>query len=169
MIDKLGEYLRQNSDPLAKEMMADWDAVGSREPWHRVPPSMDHDHLPEMIQALAETALTTFFGDKERKTLAWIAVQHGEHRFELGIAEETLHREYELLRWALWRRLKEQAEATIASEAIIRLDSALSFSHGASLRGYHRGAIEASDDWPAALERYLADWTFPSGIGRDRR
>lgn len=166
MIDRLGEYLRDNKDPLAKEIMADWNDLGMREPWHRLPPSMDQDHLPDMIAALAETGLITFFGEPERKALAWVAVQHGEHRFELGIAEETLHREYELLRWALWRRLKAQAEPTIASRAIIRLDSALSFSHGASLRGYHRRAIQASDDWPDALERYLADWTFPAGIGK---
>lgn len=61
MIDQLGEYLRDNKDPVAKEIMADWDAVGSREPWHRLPASMDQDHLPDMIAGLAETALLTFF------------------------------------------------------------------------------------------------------------
>lgn len=164
MIEELGRYLSENCDPVAMEIMADLNSLGSREPWHRLPPSMDQDHLPDMIEKLAECGLITFFGEKERTSLAWVAVQHGEHRFELGIAEETLHREYELLRWALWRRLKEQAEASVASQAIIRLDSALSFSHGASLRGYHRRAIEASDDWPAALERYLADWAFPGAL-----
>lgn len=161
MIEQLGEYLRKNRDPVAKEMMADLNALGSREPWHRLPASMDHDHLPDMIGSLAETALITFFGETERKALAWVAVQHGEHRFELGVAEETLHREYELLRWALWRQLKAQAESSVAAQGIIRLDSALSFSHGASLRGFHRRTIEATDDWPAAMERYMADWSFP--------
>lgn len=168
MIEQLGLYLTENADPIAKEIMADWDALGSREPWHRLPPSMDHDHLPDMIAKLAETALLTMFGDRERKALAWVAVQHGEHRFELGIAEETLHREYELLRWALWRRLKERADSTTASESIIRLDSAMSFSHGASLRGYHRLAIEASDDWPAAMERFITEWSFPSPVTQSR-
>lgn len=165
MIEELGRYLSDNCDPVTMEIMADLSALGSREPWHRLPSSMDHDHLPDMIQKLAECALVTFFGEKERTSLAWVAVQHGEHRFEFGVAEETLHREYELLRWALWRRLKEHADASVASQAIIRLDSALSFSHGASLRGYHRRAIEASDDWPAALERYLTEWAFPGAIG----
>ena len=164
MIEDLGKYLRDNGDPVAKEIMADWNALGSREPWHRLPPSLDHDHLPDVIEKLAETALLTFFGEQERTSLAWIAVQHGEHRFELGITEETLHREYELLRWALWRRLKGQAESSVASQAIIRLDSALSFAHGASLRGYHRRSIEGSGDWPAALERYLAEWAFPGAV-----
>ncbi|HEX2166374.1 MAG TPA: hypothetical protein VHG09_03955 [Longimicrobiales bacterium] len=164
MIEQLGLYLSENADPLAKQIMADWDALGPREPWHRLPPSMDHDHLPDMIAKLAATALITYFGEKERKALAWVAVQHGEHRFELGIAEETVHREYELLRWALWRRLKEKADSTIASQGIIRLDSALSFSHAASLRGYHRRAIEASDDWAAMMDRFITEWSFPSPI-----
>ena len=166
MIEQLGEYLRDNKTVLTKEIMADLNDLGQREPWHRLPASMDQDHLPDMIASLAETALLTFFGEKERTALAWVGVQHGQHRYEIGIAEETLHREYELLRWALWRRLKAQADTTIASESIIRLDSALSFSHGASLRGYHRRAIEASGDWPAAMERFLDEWSFPAAMGR---
>ena len=165
MVDQLGQYLRDNADPLAKQIMADWNRVGQAEPWHRLPQSMDHDHLPDLIEKLSEASLLTFFGEKERTALCWIAVQHGQHRFETGAAEETIGREYELLRWALWAHLKEHGDYGSASEAIVRLDSSISFAHGASLRGYHRRAIEGSDDWPAAVERYMEAWAFP-GFGR---
>jgi hypothetical protein len=162
MIDELGRHLHENAEPIAKQLMADWDDLGQREPWHRLPVSMDHDHLPDMIAKLADTALLTFFGERERHALAWVSVQHGWHRFEFGISEESLHREYQLLRWALWRHLKANGDSTAASESIIRLDSALSFAHGASLRGYHRRAIEASDDWPGAVDRFIEEWVFPA-------
>ena len=158
---RLGEFLRDNSDAIAREMMADWDRVGIQEPWHRLPPTMDHDHLPDMIRHLAEAALLTFFAEEPRRALAWVAVQHGQHRYSFGVSEEIVGREYELMRWAMWRKLKAQADASEASEAIIRLDSGISFAHGASLRGYHRLAIEGSGDWPDALDRFLDSWSFP--------
>jgi hypothetical protein len=157
----LGEFLRDNADTIAREIMADWDQVGVKEPWHRLPPNIDQDHLPDMIRFLAEAALLTFFAEQPRRTLAWAAVQHGQHRFTFGLSEEILGREYALLRWAMWRRLKQQGDTGAASEAIIRLDSGISFAHGASLRGYHRLAIEGSGDWPDAVDRYLSEWSFP--------
>lgn len=160
MVEELGARLQEGAEAIAKEIMADWDELGSREPWRRLPPTMDHDHLPDLIRKLAGTGLVTYFADDERKALAWIAVQHGWHRFEFGAAEETLHREYDLLRWALWRRLRQDAEPGDASQGIIRLDSALSFAHGASLRGYHRRAIEGSGAWPDAVDSYITEWKF---------
>jgi hypothetical protein len=160
-VKALGEFLRDNSDAIAKEMMADWDRIGLMEPWHRIPATLDQDHLPDMIRHMTQTALLTFFDEDARTALAWAAVQHGQHRFAAGVAEEILAREHELLRWAMWRKLKKQGDASAASEAIIRLDSAISFAHGASLRGFHRLAIEGAGDWPDAVERHIKAWTFP--------
>jgi hypothetical protein len=160
IVEDLGHFLTEKAEPIAFEVMADWTQLGSNEPWHRLPPRMDHDHLPDVIRKLAATALITFFDPTERTSLAWACVQHGQHRFDTGVAEETVAREFELLRWALWRRLKREADIEVASSAIIRLDSAIAFAHGASLRGYHRRVIEAGGDWPAAVERYIDEWTF---------
>lgn len=159
-VEKLGRLLVESAEPIAFEVMADWDRLGTSEPWHRLPPDLDHDHLPDVIRKLAATALLTFFDRAELASLAWVSVEHGQHRFETGVSEETVAREHELLRWALWRRLKREAGIETASEAIIRLDSAISFAHGASLRGFHRRTIEATGDWPAAIERYIDEWTF---------
>ena len=131
---RLGEFLRDNADALAMEMVADWNRIGIQEPWHRIPPNMDHDHLPDIIRRLAEASLLTFFAEEPRRALGWVAVQHGQHRFSFGVTEEIVGREYELLRWTMWQKLKAQADTSTASEAIIRIDSGISFALGASLR-----------------------------------
>jgi hypothetical protein len=159
-MQQLAAHLSENADAIAKDIMQDWNKLGEEQPWRRVPQYLDQDHLPAMIRSLADTALAGFFDLDARRRAVHVAAQHGEHRFEQGASEEILSREYELLRWSLWRRLKSQAASERASQAIIRIDSALTLAHGASLRGYHRAHIERSGDWPAALERYVQEWSF---------
>jgi hypothetical protein len=160
-MEQIASDLIDNSDLIARQTLEDWKDLADREPWHRLPPELDMDHLPQLIRDLARTALGTFFGAEERRDLAFNSVKHGEHRFETAVSEEMLSREYELLRWALWQRLKGMWPSEDASQAIIRLDSALSFAQGATLRGYHRRVIEQTGDWPDALDRYLEEWAFP--------
>lgn len=160
-VEDLAAYLKQNAGSIAKDVVDDWGVLGEKEPWHRVPAGLGQDHLPEMIGALADVALAGFFPLEARRAAVRIAARHGEHRFTQGASEEILSREYELLRWSLWRRLRDRSPSDVASQAIIRLDSALTLTHGASLRGFHRDSIERNGDWPAALERYLEEWSFP--------
>lgn len=159
---KLGEYLKGNATQVAEETLNDWTALSEREPWHKLPQGLDMDHLPELIVCLVDASVLTFFGVDEREALAKNAVKHGQHRFDEGVAEDVLQREYELVRWGMWRRVKQQAAPRLASEAIIRLDSAMTFALGATLRGYHRNAIEDTGDWSEAIARYIAEWSFPS-------
>jgi hypothetical protein len=161
-MDELAVYLKDNAERIAADVIHDWGVLGKSEPWRRVPEGLGQDHLPDMIRGLADVALSSFFTEDRRREVVRVAAQHGEHRFQQGASEEILSREYELLRWSLWRRLKDRTTAHDASQAIIRLDSALTLAHGASLRGYHRGHIEGKGDWPQALERYLDEWSFPT-------
>jgi hypothetical protein len=161
MMQRIARFLEENADTIAQGIMQDWHALGEREPWHRIPENLDQDHLPDMIRALARTALAGFFEKPARQELVDASVTHGEHRYQQGVAEEILAREFELLRWALWRRLKGESAIEDASQGIIRLDSALTLAHGASLRGYHRREIEAAGDWNEALRRYIEEWSFP--------
>lgn len=159
---KLGKYLRDNATQIAQETLAGWSELAEHEPWQKLPQGLDMDHLPQLIACLAETSLITFFGSDERRALAENAVKHGQHRFNEGVTDDVLQREYELVRWGLWSRVKEQAPPRTASEAIIRLDSAMTFALGATLRGYHRHTIQETSDWSEALARYIAEWSFPS-------
>jgi hypothetical protein len=160
-LERLGSFLTEDAQLIADQIMTDWEIVGQLEPWHRIPPNLDQDHLPEMITAIADAALRTFFDHAERRDLAWVAARHGEHRASQGVSEEVLSREYQLLRWALWRRLKPKGSPAEASEAIIRIDSALTLAHGASLRGFHRPAIEQTGDWKKVMAEYIDQWSFP--------
>lgn len=154
----IADYLAQNGKQLAEEIVDAWTDLGRREPWHRLPENLDQDHLPQLIPAIGDAALRTLFGEAERRHLLDLGVKHGMHRYTEGVAEEILAREWELLRWALWHRIRHLAPLSDASEAIIRIDSALTFVQGASLRGYHRHNIEATSDWDEMLARFLDDW-----------
>lgn len=158
----LARQLKHEAASIAEQAIQDWNRLAEKEPWHRLPPSLDLDHLPELIRCLADAALGTFFARDERVKLAEYAVKHGEHRFTSGSAEDILQREYELLRWGMWNRIKKMTTSERASEAIIRLDSAMTFALGATLRGYHRQVIEETGDWPNALARYIDEWSFPA-------
>lgn len=159
-MQQLATYLAENADGIARDIMQDWNELGEQQPWRRVPEYLDQDHLPDMIRALARAALASFFELDARREVVRVAALHGEHRFEQGASEEILSREYELLRWSLWRRLRAQASSHDASQAIIRIDSALTLGHGASLRGYHRAHIELGGDWQETLEQYVQEWSF---------
>lgn len=161
-MNKLGKYLKDNATQVARETLDGWNTLAEREPWQRLPQGLDMDHLPQLIACLADAALLTFFGMDERHALAENAVKHGLHRYNEGVADDVLQREYELVRWGLWSRVKHQVPPRVASEAIIRLDSAMTFALGATLRGYHRHAIEENSDWSDSLARYIAEWSFPS-------
>lgn len=160
-MEQLAQYLATNADEIADDMVGAWQEVGEREPWHRVPENLDQDHLPEMIRELARTALADFFAPDARRELVRVGAIHGEHRFQQGVAEEILSREYEMLRFSLRNRLRRHADAQRASEALIRLDSAMTLAHGASLRGFHRDHIATKPGrYEAELERYAAEWVF---------
>lgn len=156
----LARCLTDDAERVAHRIVEEWHELGAREPWHRVPENLDQDHLPDIIRALVDAALLTFFELEPRRRLVHVSAEHGEHRFRQGVSEEIISREFELLRWALWRRLKQEDRIEEASQAIIRIDSALTFAHGASLRGFHRAHIEQSGEWPRALEQYLEQWSF---------
>lgn len=160
-MEELGRNLKQDADRIGREVIGEWDRLGTAEPWHRLPKNIDLDHLPDMIRALAEAALLSFFGEDERYGLAVACVRHGDHRYSTGHSEEVLAREYGLLRAALWQRVRSLAtDSTAAAHAIIRLDSALTFAHGASLRGYHRDHIEQTADFETVLDAYVEQWEF---------
>jgi len=160
-VEKLAEYLAGSADEIADEVVGTWQQVGEREPWHRVPENLDQDHLPEMIRALARTALADFFAPDARRELVRVGAIHGQHRFLQGVAEEILGREYEMLRFSLRSRLSNETDSQRASEALIRLDSAMTLAHGASLRGFHRDQIETEPGrYDAELERYASEWVF---------
>lgn len=153
-LPELCAAIRENRHAVAREVVDAWDRIGVEEPWLRLPDDLDHDHLPDLIDALAEVALCTFFhpGAFERKL--GLAIRHGEDRRSDGFDEPLLFREYHLLRRGLWRHIRRNCDdASRGAEAILRIDAVITHATAASLRGFHRNELEAMGTWDDVIER----------------
>ena len=141
-----------------EEVLEEWDQLTRREPWLALPEVFDLNHLPEVIRGLVAAALAS---PGDRDALAekvWAAAQHGQDRLEQGFPEHLIFTEYHVLRRSLWRFIERNHGHSLKHyEAIARLDAATTLATSASLLGYHRAALEKRGDWPAAVERLIAD------------
>ena len=140
------------------EVLGEWHKLTRQEPWLALPEVASLNHLPEVIRGLAAAALVA---PGDREALAekiWAAAQHGQDRLEQGFPEHLIHTEYHLLRRSLWRFIERNHGQSLQHyEAIARLDAATTLATAAALLGYHRAALEKRGDWPAAVERLIAD------------
>jgi hypothetical protein len=160
-LDEVAAELDARRHEIAKRVVDDWYGIRKREPWLGLPEDLDQDHLPDLIAALTATALRTFFAEHERSTLVWAAVEHGEQRRNSGYEENLIYREYTQLRSVLWSEIRRRhARAGKASAAVVRLDAAISLALGGSLRGFYRRTLETSEDWPAAIDRLIDEFSF---------
>lgn len=157
----VADDLKARRDEIAKRVVDDWYGIREREPWLGLPEDLDQDHLPDLIAALVDTALASAFAHDARAKLVWTAAQHGEQRRDSGYEENLIYREYTQLRTVMWSEIRDRyAEAGSAAAAVVRLDAAISLALGGSLRGFYRTTLASSDDWPAAVERLIAEFEF---------
>lgn len=100
------------------------------------------------------------------RTLLHRAAAHGEMRLEQGLPDALLFQELYLARESLWTYIKEHDPdyGGLRSEAILRIDMALSLAAKASLRGYHRPAFEARGEWPQVIDQLLEEWAPPPSL-----
>lgn len=134
--------------------------VDEEEPWMLQPAARRTNHFGELIVHVSEVALRP--GCEEERVLQMLrtAARHGEERLANGFPEALVFREHYLLREALWNHIRENHGAgdPYAFEAVIRIDTALSVSTKASLRGFHRPTYEAQGRWPACIDDLASDW-----------
>jgi hypothetical protein len=92
-----------------------------------------------------------------------VAARHGETRLKQGFTEAILFEELYLLRQAIWRYIRDRQDrpASLASEAIIRIDAILSLAGKASLRGFHQPTYVKRGEWPKAVDDPISDWRAP--------
>ena len=158
----LAEVIKANADAVSADILDRWDRIARNESWHRLPQDLDHDHMPELIRALAGAALGTEFDRSLCKRVVELAARHGYHRAREGLDEALIYREYHLLRRALWERLKaEHGENATVYYAAMRIDTLISLSTSASVHGWNRDALSAAGRWPDALEELLHGWPLP--------
>jgi hypothetical protein len=161
----VADDLKARRDEIARRVIDDWYGIREREPWLGLPEDLDQDHLPDLITALADTALATFFAEDVRSNMVWTAVEHGEQRRESGYEENLIYREYTQLRSVVWSEIRDRyAGSGKASAAVVRLDAAISLALGGSLRGFYRTTLESSADWPAAVGRLIDEFAFRGDV-----
>ena len=148
---EIGESIKSH----LPEIVEDWQTTTKQEPWLSLPSEYRMDNLAEVIRSMVDAALGE--GDRREARIRKLreAAKHGEHRMQMGFAEQVLFLEYYLIRQSLWRFV-EQHHSGSAAQVIMRLDAAITLATVASLRGYHKATFESRGEWPDAVEQ-LAD------------
>jgi hypothetical protein len=132
-----------------------WIRATSRRPWLQLSSVERVDHLPALLEHLLRGVFQTSVERRDHAAMLTAAARHGEHRRALGFDEETVLHEYYLLRQLLWDRFRDAFGAVAAERLISRADAELSLATAASVRGFHREALEAQGRWPVALDELL--------------
>ncbi len=151
-LPEIAESIKANVPKILEE----WRKLKQQEPWLSLPEEYHLDHLPEALVTLVDAALIRPEDKEAHREQVWAAATHGQHRLEQGFPEHLLFTEHHLLRRALRRYVEHHHGDSLQSfEAIARLDAAATVSTVASLRGYHRTALESRGEWPDAIERLV--------------
>lgn len=159
---EIAQMLKANAHEVSEDILQRWSRIGEAEPWQRLPPEVDLDHLPELIRRLAAAALGTEFDRDLCETVVAASAEHGSHRALEGLEEALVYREYHLLRRALWEKLTvEHGENATTYYAGMRLDALISLALAAGLHGWNRPTLEANGRWPEALTDLLDNWPLP--------
>ena len=151
--------IESEADQLVSQVIDHWGKIGVDEPWLSLPATVSHDHLADLLKALANAALCSLREASSRRWLVERGAQHGLDRHVEGFSEELLYREYHLLRTFLWEWIRVRwGTVGDAHEAILLLDAGITLATSASLRGYHRATLEARGRWPGALEELIDEY-----------
>ena len=139
--------------------------VETEEPWLLQPASQRTDHFGELILHVSEVALREACEEERIRQMLHTAARHGEERLANGFPEALVFREHYLLRQALWEHIRDEHDGgdPTSFEAVVRIDTALSVSTKASLRGFHRPTYEAQGRWPECIDDLVSEWrTLPA-------
>lgn len=143
------------------EVLAEWDSMVGEEPWFSL--SRDHriDSLPDVVLGLVEASLCDPPSEDAHRQKVAAAAEHGSHRRQQGIPEHLILTEYHLLRNAIWRYITAKfGPSDRSTEAIMRIDTAISIATNASMWGYHRREIEELGRWDEGMERLASRSPF---------
>lgn len=163
-LQPLCESLKANSEEVAAAIVDRWAVIAEGEPWQSLPPGLGHDHLPRLVESLAEAALCTDFDRERCRKMVHDSAEHGKHRGQEGLDDSLLYREYHLLRRALWQQMKEDhGETATVYYATMRIDALVSLANSAALYGLNWAALDKEGRWPHVLDELLDDWPLPHG------
>ena len=162
------------------EVIRLWEEASARQPWLLLPEHDRIDHLPEVLERVADAVLCEQPTREGLLALARAATKHGQDRVRQGLPDILVLNEYHLLRdaiWAFFRQLadwrdtgdrsgtrsegpSETVRPATTAEAILRVDTALTVATRASLLGYHCEHLRAMGRWEGAIERLVEEGAF---------
>lgn len=135
------------------EIMDDWDRTTDELPWSGLEASGRQNNLVSVITRVIDCAMGSASRDERVDALIQAAANHGASRRNQGVVEvEDLFTEYDRLRAATWKQLKDLVEAPTSYDAIFVIDGLLSVASRATALGFHRQEMEEIGVWGKQLE-----------------
>lgn len=139
-------------------ILDDWRELIAERPWLELPPDIDLDHLPSLVDALLDAVKCgKTESDRPRRAVIEYALRHGSDRRSHGLEDHVLFQEFHLLREAIWAGIRRRHGASgTAFAAIGRIDAVITAATRGSLHGYHR--VEWDD---SVVESLVGECSWP--------
>ena len=134
------------------EVIGRWITLQIHEPWVQLPLPDVVDHLPAVIIGLVRASLSDPTNLDRHREKVQAAAEHGRQRRRTGFDAEVIFQEYYGIRNALWSIIRPRYPDTRASEAMLRMDTAISVALRASLIGFHEEELKSPSEVAARLE-----------------
>lgn len=134
------------------EIMADWDRNTDELPWTGLKTGERQNNLVSVITRVIDCAMSSASRAERVNALIQAAANHGQSRRAQGVEVEVLFAEYDKLRVATWKKLRELVPAPTSYDAIFVIDGLLSIASRATALGYHREEMVASGLWAKQIE-----------------
>jgi hypothetical protein len=139
------------------DVLVEWEQLVRDQPWYSLPAGHRIDSLPDVIVGLVEASLCAPTDIESHRQQVSAATTHGWHRRQQGIPDHLLLTEYHLLRQAIWYYLVGQfGSSDQITEAIMRIDLAITVATNASMWGFYKAEIEALGKWDEGMERIVS-------------
>ena len=139
-----------------EEIMADWDRSTDVLPWSRLEASVRQNNLGGVITRVIDCAMSPAPREARVEALIDAALAHGECRRSQAVDVQSLFTEYDHVRTATWKHLKDLVEPPVSLDAIFVIDGLLSVASRGTVLGYHRKEMEANGLWAKQREELKA-------------
>jgi hypothetical protein len=153
----LCEDLRTN----VSEIVCTWQELLQKQPWFLHPKDSRNDTLPLVVIELVNAALCESASEEAHRRKVLAAAELGWLRRESDLPEHVMFTEFHVLRQAIWYYLdRKHGPSEQVSQAIFRIDAAITLAINASLWGYHRAEIEGLGKWDEGIHRIIQSSPF---------
>ncbi|MDQ6718454.1 MAG: hypothetical protein M3Z17_08935 [Gemmatimonadota bacterium] len=134
------------------EIMSAWDRSTEELPWSGLEASSRQNNLVSVITRVIDCAMGSASRAERVNALIQAASNHGDSRRKQDVGMEVIFSEYDKLRAATWRKLRDLVEMPTSLDAIFVIDGLLSVASRATALGYHRAEMEESGLYDKQIE-----------------